>query len=156
MFLLKTTIVFALFHWMFLKFIVNFFFFNPKYLSLSIEECMWLSLNFPFEKFHSDIHNKMTDNNGTDLPHAADSDVSFGLFYLNSYICHAVWRLSISKDGDFVLYFENFFPKFANNFVCVWVCVLQCSYIIRYGYLQTSLLFNYFYIAVQLGRQLPF
>ena len=43
---------------------------------------MWLYLNFPFGKFHSDIHNKMLDNNGTDLPHAADSDVSFGVVLL--------------------------------------------------------------------------
>ena len=36
-----------------------------KNLFSSIEQCTWLDLYFPFGKFHSDIHNKMADNNGT-------------------------------------------------------------------------------------------
>ena len=42
----------------------------------SIEQCTWLHLYFPFRNFHLDIHNKMTENNGTALPHETDFDIS--------------------------------------------------------------------------------
>ena len=42
----------------------------------SIEQYTWLHLYFPFGKFHLDIYNKMTDNNGTALPHETDFDIN--------------------------------------------------------------------------------
>ena len=36
----------------------------------------WLHLYFPFGKFHSDICNKMADNNGNTLQHEIDFDIS--------------------------------------------------------------------------------
>ena len=44
------------------------FLFSCENLFLSIEQCMWLQLCFLFRKFHSNIQNKMADNNGTALP----------------------------------------------------------------------------------------
>ena len=47
----------------------SFFFLIPNLLS-SIGQCTWLHLYIPFRKFHSEIHNKMADNNDTTaLPH---------------------------------------------------------------------------------------
>ena len=46
----------------------------------SIEQCTWLHLYFLFGKFHLDIHNKMTDNNGTALPHETDFDINKDCF----------------------------------------------------------------------------
>ena len=44
------------------------FLFSCENLCLSIEQCMWLHLYFLFGKFHSNIQNKMADNNGIALP----------------------------------------------------------------------------------------
>ena len=51
-------------------------------LLLSIEQCSWLHLYFPFRKFHLKIH-KIADNKGTDLPHETDFDISKDCFLLN-------------------------------------------------------------------------
>ena len=39
---------------------------------------------FPFGKFHSDIHNKMADNNGIPLPHEIDFDIIKDFFCWNN------------------------------------------------------------------------
>ena len=49
--------------------------FSSKNLFSSTEQCTWLHLYFPFGKFHSDIHNKMADNNGTDVRINPDLDL---------------------------------------------------------------------------------
>ena len=73
MFPLVKTIIFCNFSLKVLKFTVDFFF-SSKNL-LSIEQCTWLHLYFPFGKFNSDIHNKMADS-GAAFQHEADFDIS--------------------------------------------------------------------------------
>ena len=76
-FLLMTTIIFWNFSPKVLKIYRQVFvFFNSKNLLSSIGQCTWLHLYFPYGKFHLDIHNKMTDNNSTALPHEKDFDIS--------------------------------------------------------------------------------
>ena len=52
------------------------FLFNSQNLLSSTDQCMWLHLCFLFGKFHIDIHNKMADNNGTDLLYETDFDIT--------------------------------------------------------------------------------
>ena len=70
------TIIFWNFSQKILKIYCQVFYFNSKHLLLSIEQCTWLLLYFPFGKFHLDIHNKIADNNGTALPHETAFDSS--------------------------------------------------------------------------------
>ena len=74
MFLLVTTIIFWNL-WPFENLSSSFVFSSENLLS-SIAQCTWLHLYFPFRKFHSDIDNKMADNNGTALQHETNFDIS--------------------------------------------------------------------------------
>ena len=56
-------------------------FFGSENLLSNIDQCTRLHLYFPFGKFHSDIHNKMADNNGTALRHETDFGISKNRFY---------------------------------------------------------------------------
>ena len=55
-------------------------FFNVGNLLSSIEQCTWLQLYFPFEKFYLDIHNKRVNNDGAAFPYETDFDISKDLF----------------------------------------------------------------------------
>ena len=80
------------------------FFSSSENLLLSIEQCTWLHMYFPFGKFHSDIHNKMADNNGPALPHETDFDISNGCFWLNWYIYQVIWKLSIAHHSIWITF----------------------------------------------------
>ena len=51
-------------------------FFNSENQLLSVGQCTWPHLYFPFGKFHFDIQNKMANNNDAALPHETDFDTS--------------------------------------------------------------------------------
>ena len=57
------------------------FFFQFWKSVIKIEQCVWLYLYFPFEKFHSDIYNKMADNMVLLFHMRTDFDISLAFWY---------------------------------------------------------------------------